>query len=119
MPTALLFPAYAFVEIVSGWWEARWAAGVIRLVTCGGNEPAHVPDRLIADLRARERDGLIVLPKKRGMQRGDPVRVKAGPFTGQLAIYDGQRPHERVMVLPALLGSVQRVELAERDIRPA
>ena len=28
--TALLFPGYAFVQIISGWWEARWSAGVVR-----------------------------------------------------------------------------------------
>jgi transcriptional antiterminator RfaH len=119
MPTVLLFPGYAFVEIVSGWWQARWAAGVIKLVTCGGAGPAHVPDQVIANLRKRERNGLVVLSPPPRLQRGDQVQILHGPFAGHLALYDGQRPYERVMVLLALLGSVQRVELSKRDVKPA
>jgi hypothetical protein len=39
--TPPLFPGYLFLWVVSGWWNARWAAGVRRLVT------ARVPDRVI------------------------------------------------------------------------
>jgi hypothetical protein len=30
--TPPLFPGYLFLWVVSGWWNARWAAGVRRLV---------------------------------------------------------------------------------------
>src|SRR5262245_8462616 len=52
--TPSLFPGYAFVLIVSGWWDARWAAGVRRLVM-DGLQPARVPDAVISEIRSRER----------------------------------------------------------------
>ena len=60
-----------------------------------------------------------MLPKPRGLQRGDRVRISAGAFTGHLGLYDGQRPHERVSVLLSLLGGQTRVEMAKRDVSPA
>ena len=113
-----LFPGYLFVEIVAGWWSARWSCGVRSIVGVHIGEPARVPDSIISGLRARERNGLIVLEQKPGLQRGDQVRITRGPMAERLAIYDGQRPHERIAVLLALLGSVQRVELARRDVEP-
>ena len=111
-----LFPSYLFLWIETQWHTARWSPGVIRLVM-GGGTPARVPDRVIAEIRSREgRDGLIRLPKPPGLQRGDRLRIVHGPFTGQLVLYAGQLPHERVAVLLAILGGHQRVELAKRDV---
>jgi hypothetical protein len=64
-------------------------------------------------LRGRERGGLIELPRPPGLKRGDRVRITRGLFTGQVALFDGMRGHERVAVLLALLG---RVELPKGDI---
>jgi hypothetical protein len=50
-----------------------------------------------------------------GLRRGDPVRIARGIFTGELALYDGMRPHERVGVLLRVLG---RVELPAGDVVP-
>jgi transcriptional antiterminator RfaH len=109
---APLFPGYAFVLIELQWHAARWSPGVLRLVL-DGDRLARVPDKVIADLKGRERDGLVELPPPPSFQRGDPVRIVRGVFTRQLALFEGQRPHERVEVLLQLLG---RVELAKRDI---
>jgi transcriptional antiterminator RfaH len=110
--TSPLFPGYAFVLIELQWHAARWSPGVLRLVL-DGDRPARVPDKVIADLKGRECDGLVELPPPPRFQRGDPVRIVRGVFTGQLALFEGQRPHERVAVLLQLLG---RVELAKRNI---
>jgi transcriptional antiterminator RfaH len=110
--TPPLFPGYAFVLIELQWHTARWSPGVLRLVL-DGVQPAKVPDRVIADLKGRERNGLIELLPPPGFRHGDPVRITRGVFAGQLAIFDGMRPHERVAVLLRLLG---RVELPEGDI---
>jgi hypothetical protein len=67
---------------------------------------------VIADLRSRERNGLVELPPT-GFHRGDTVRISRGFFVGQLAVFDGMRPHERVAVLLQLLG---RVELPAGNI---
>jgi hypothetical protein len=42
-----------------------------------------------------------------------------GCWVGQLGLFAGQRPHERVLVLLALLGSQQRVELPRASIEIA
>jgi transcriptional antiterminator RfaH len=106
----LLFPGYAFVWIELQWHAARWAPGTCGLIM-NGNGPARVPDHVIAEIRGRERDGLVELPKPRGLQRGDKVRITYGPFTEHLALYEGQTAHERVAVLLSLLGGQQRTEL--------
>src|SRR5215510_13805300 len=41
--TPPLFPGYLFLWVVSGWWNARWSAGVRRLVM-DGPVPARVPE---------------------------------------------------------------------------
>ena len=115
---APLFPGYLFCLITAdrGWWAARWSIAVRSLVGTHTGGPARVPDRIITDLRARERNGLVQLPQKPGLRRGDQVRITRGPMAERLAIYQGMKGRERVEVLLALLGSVQRVELARRDI---
>jgi transcription antitermination factor NusG len=111
-----LFPGYCFVLIADrGWWAARWSIAVRSIVGTHIGEPARVPDSVIGGLRARERKGLIVLPEKPGLRRGDQVRITRGPMAERLAISEGMKGRERVEVLLALLGSVQRVELARRD----
>jgi transcriptional antiterminator RfaH len=116
---SLLFPSYIFVLIVAQWHAARWAPGVIRLVMAGDAKPARVPDAIIAEIKARERDGLIELPKPPGLQRGDAVRVVLGPLQGLLGLYEGMKPHERVAVLLQILGGQQRVELPSNAIELA
>src|SRR5262249_6580305 len=106
-----LFPGYCFVAIVLQWHAARWCPGVIRLVMDGA-QPARVLDAVIDEIRARERGGLIELPKPPLARPGDAVRILRGPFAGRLAIYAGMKPRQRVEVLLSLLGSSQRVMLA-------
>jgi transcriptional antiterminator RfaH len=60
--TPLLFPGYLFVLIELQWSRARWSPGVVRLIM-DGLVPAVVPDPVIGALRARERGGLIELPR--------------------------------------------------------
>jgi transcriptional antiterminator RfaH len=117
LTTPPLFPGYCFVVIQLQWHAARWAPGTRGLIM-DGMQPARVPDRVIAELHAREHNGLVVLPKPRGPCIGSHVKVTAGPFSGQLGIYDGARPHERVAVLLTLLGGQQRASLPRSAIEP-
>ena len=116
MGVSQLFPAYVFVLIVSGWWDARWSPGVIRLVM-DGEVPARVPDAVISEIRGRERNGLVELPKPRGLLPGQRVRVISGPLSERIGMLALLRPHERVLVLLQLLGGQQRVELARSAIQ--
>src|SRR6516225_6450510 len=110
-----LFPDYAFVLIQLQWHTARWAPGTLGLIM-DGIQPAKVPDPVIEEIRARERDGLIDLPKPPPLRRGVRVRILRGPFTGHLAIFADMKPRERVEILLQLLGGEQRVTLAKKDI---
>ena len=110
-----LFPGYCFVLIQLQWHAARWAPGTLGLIM-NGVQPAKVPDPVIAESRSRERGGLVELPRRDGFKAGERVRVLTGPFEGCLGLYAEMRPHERVLVLLALLGGEQRVELARENI---
>jgi transcriptional antiterminator RfaH len=112
-----LFPGYAFLVIVLQWHRARWCPGVLNLIM-NGAAPARVPDSVISEIRARERDGLVELPESRGFKPGDRVRIISGPFREYLALYVGQAAHERVAVLLQLLGGRQRTQLPADAIEP-
>jgi transcriptional antiterminator RfaH len=105
-----LFPGYVFIQIVLQWSRARWCPGITRLVM-DGIQPAKVSDAVIEEIRGRERNGAIELPKPRRFKPGDQVRVISGPFGGHIGLYAGMKSHERVAVLLRLLGGQQRTEL--------
>jgi transcription antitermination factor NusG len=105
-----LFPGYAFFVVEAQWHAARWSIGVIGLIM-DGLRPARVSDSVISEIRARESNGLVELPRRDGLKAGDRVRVVAGALSGQLGLYQEQRAHERVLVLLSLLGAAVRVEL--------
>jgi transcriptional antiterminator RfaH len=113
--TPALFPGYAFVLIELQWHAARWAPGVVRVVLDGAS-PARVPDAVIAEIRSRERNGLVELPKRPPARPGDPVRVLRGPLEGHLGLYAGMKGRARVEVLLTLLGGQQRVTLPKDSI---
>jgi hypothetical protein len=81
-----------------------------------GLQPARVPDGVIAEIRSRERNGLIELPKLHGLRPGMHVRVVSGPLSAQIGMLAALRPHERVLVLLQILGGQQRVQLAQSAI---
>jgi transcriptional antiterminator RfaH len=113
-----LFPGYAFVLIRLQWSTIGSTPGVSGLIM-NGSGPAKVPDQVIAEIRRREIDGLVELPKPPEIRSGDRVRVVAGPFAGQFGLYAGMRPRARVEVLLTLLGAQQRVELPRASIEAA
>jgi transcriptional antiterminator RfaH len=110
-----LFPSYLFVMIEVGWWSARWCPGIVKLLA-NGDAPMVVPDRLVDEIRSRERNGLIELERRDRFKLGEKVHVTEGIFGGHTGIYAGMRSHDRVLVLLALLGGHQRVELPEAAV---
>ena len=107
----------SFVFIELQWHAARWSPDTLGLIMAG-DAPARVSDAVIAELRGRERGGLIELPKAPGLKPGDHVRIIAGPFSERLALYEGQTSHERVAVLLQFLGGRHRTELPANAIEP-
>jgi len=116
--TPPLFPGYTFVTILAGWWNARWSPGVVRLIM-HGEQPTHVPDAVISEIRSRERGGFVELPSARGLAPGMKVRVVNGPLSEQIGMLAALRPHERVLVLLQLLGGERPVELARGAVEAA
>src|SRR5262249_12071641 len=86
-----LFPGYAFVSIELQWHTARWAIGVVGPIMDGG-APARVPDSVIAEIRSRERNGLVELPKLT-LEPGARVRVLQGPLQDHIGLLGALRPH--------------------------
>ena len=78
-----------------------------------GIKPARVADHILDDLRKRQRNGLIELPRLK-LRPGDRVRLLRGPFAGHLAIFAGMKPRERVVL--TFLGAQQRVTLPQDDV---
>ena len=116
--TPALFPGYVFVLIELQWHAIRRTPYVVRLIM-NGEQPARVPDSVLEDLRGRERNGVITLPPPPPRLRpGARVRVTGGPFRGHMGLVAGMSPRERVIVLLALLGARQRVEMAAGDVEP-
>jgi transcriptional antiterminator RfaH len=111
-----LFWGYCFFVVENGvWYTARWAIGVCGVIM-DGVRPGCVSGDVIAELKAREHNGAINLPRRDGLEPGEQVRVLQGPFSGHLALYAGMRPKERVEVLLQLLGGLQKVELPRASI---
>ena len=82
--TPALFPGYVFVLIELQWHAIRRTPYVVRLIM-HGDQPARIPDRVIDELRGRERDGVIMLPEPPPRLRpGARVRVTTGPFRNHL-----------------------------------
>lgn len=111
---APLFSRYLFVRIDMG--TQRWRAiqstiGVSHLVTYG-NEPAPVPDRVIAALRdAEDGRGFVRLQSKPVFAPGAKVRILGGAFMDNFGFFEGQTDRDRIAILLDLLGRQVRVVL--------
>jgi transcription antitermination factor NusG len=84
-----------------------------------GEQPARVPDAMIAEIRSRERNGFVELPKPRGLMPGTKVRVTSGLLCDQIGLLGALRGHERVVVLLQMLGGERPVELGRNAIEAA
>jgi transcriptional antiterminator RfaH len=101
-----LFPRYLFVRIVNEQWRSLTGTFGVASIIMDGNRPASLPDIAIDQLRARERDGYVVLPRPEEitLTPGQAVRVTTGVFEGMVGVYQGMGPAERERVLLNILG---------------
>jgi transcriptional antiterminator RfaH len=104
---APLFPRYIFVRIdlaTQRWRSIQSTLGVASLVL-NGAEPAVVPPQVLGSLRAREDEGgYIKLDQRPKFAPGDRVRVIAGAFAENFALFEGLADRDRVLVLLEMLG---------------
>lgn len=109
-----LFPSYLFVAVSPHWWPIQNMRGVRKLLKNGGDRPAELPDAVIAEIRSRERNGLVRLPRPPQYRRGQSVNIIRGPFADRTAIYVGMSSKERERVLLELLGQHVEITLPAR-----
>ena len=113
-----LFPRYMFVAIdmaTQRWRSIQSTFGVSHMV-CNGDDPAPVPEGVMAALKAREDDkGFIKMDVKPAFAPGDKVRVLAGAFMDSAGLFGGLADHDRVSILLDMLGRKVRV-LLDRDM---
>ena len=113
-----LFPSYLFIRIELAWYDILSSPGIIRLLR-NGDSPCEVPEMVLTKIhRQTDHRGLVRLPKRRGLEPGDRVRMTGGPFRDHIGIYDGMRGSERSRVLLELLGRKATIECARGDFTP-
>jgi transcriptional antiterminator RfaH len=111
---APLFPRYLFVCVdiaTQRWRSIQSTFGVSHLVSNGSN-PTAVSDDILDLLKAREdANGFIQLDHRSRFLLGEKVRVLSGPFSDNLALFDGMGDRDRVAILLDLLGRKVRVSI--------
>jgi transcriptional antiterminator RfaH len=103
--TPPLFPAYLFCRIDLQWHAARWCCGVAGIIMAADG-PAKIDDRVIAELKGRERGGYVELDEPPRLRPGDKIKVTGGLLTGMTGLYSGMRGADRVAVLLGLVTTI-------------
>jgi len=106
-----LFPRYLFVWIVDQWHVLLGTFGVSKILM-NGEVPSRLPINWVDGMKAKERNGFVVLPKDR-YRIGQRVQITGGLFQGQFGFYQGMTSRQREVVL---LGTLGKVELASGDL---
>ncbi len=105
-----LFPRYVFVltdAAVQSLAPVRSTRGCVGLVRFGG-EPARVPERVIASIRARmDADDGVARLDPPDLVPGQRVRITDGPLSGFEAVFRTLEGSERVRLLLDFLGQAR------------
>lgn len=114
-----VFPGYLFVRSTlspAAHVDILKTAGAVRLI---GNSaaPVPVPDETVESLRIMTDVPDSIFTGHR-FERGDRVRVAAGPFAGVIGIFSRYQGQERVVVEVEILGRFAAVEVTEEDVEP-
>jgi transcriptional antiterminator RfaH len=93
--------------------------GVADIVRAG-DEPASVPSRIVAAIRAQEEAGdFDRLNPRHSLRLGQLVRVSAGAFEDMVGTLVELRDQERIVVLLEWLGRLVRAQLRARAVEAA
>jgi len=109
------FPGYMFIRAdidELGTSTFQWMPHTVGLVSFG-NEPAIVPENLIAEIKKRVDEATRIREiKNKAYLRGEVIKISNGPFTGYEAIFDAEiSGSERVRVLLKLLNDKRQIIL--------
>lgn len=109
-----LFPRYLFVNLTDGlddWGPIRSTRSVSCLVSFGG-KPAHVPNRLITNIRKKEMEDGFLHEEIPELSQGDKVHICDGPFSGYEAIFQAKSGKDRVLLLMDAIGKATNIEIS-------
>jgi transcriptional antiterminator RfaH len=116
---APLFPRYLFVafDVMAARWRSIQSTQGVASLVCNGNEPAMLPDSVVAELRRREDDnGLIRLDLRPQYAPGDKVHIIDGVFGDSFGLFERVADRDRVAILLDLLGRKVRVVLDRESV---
>ena len=106
-----LFPGYMFVSFDKaepGWQRINNTYGVSRLVTCNSTLKS-IPSAFINNLMRRyDSSGKLVPIVK--MNKGDKVKILAGPFANFIATVEKYETDQRIWVLMDLMGRKTKIQ---------
>lgn len=114
-----IYPGYVFIEMEvtdDSWFVVRNTPGVTGFLgsSGGGTKPVPVPPEEI--LPILKEAGLVEIPKL-DIEVGQKVKVKSGPFNGQIGAIDNiDEDHSQVTVLVDMFGRQTPVELGFEDV---
>jgi hypothetical protein len=98
---------YLFIRATREWAFIHYCRAILWLLRNPGGDAAMLEDDFVRGLKARTVFGLVQLPARPILKRGDAVDVIYGPLEGCRGIYQGQEPHERISILLAFLGQTK------------
>jgi transcriptional antiterminator RfaH len=107
-----LFPGYLFVGIdaVSTRWRPMLSTVGVRSLVRAGERLSYIESDFIANLKAREVDGVIVRPPC-PYQLGQRVQITTGPFDRLIATIIDMDEKDRLVVLLDMMNQAVRVNL--------
>jgi transcriptional antiterminator RfaH len=117
-----LFPRYLFAGIdrASMRWRPILSTFGVANVVRAGDEPAAVPSKIVATIRAREEAGdFDRLNPQQSLRLGGFVRVTAGAFEDMVGMLVELRDQDRIVVLLELLGRAVRAQLRAEAVEAA
>jgi len=116
-----LFPGYVFIRfdpLTTQWRPILSTIGVRTLIRFG-DRIGVLPKNFVEDLRIREEQGAIPMPRARDhYAAGERVRMREGPFDGVIATVLAADDKDRLLVLMDLLKRGVRVKVSIDDVVP-
>jgi transcriptional antiterminator RfaH len=114
---APLFPGYDFVQwrVSDMRWRPILSTVGVRTIVCNGDEPSPLSESVIAALKDREKDGVIVRPAS-PRDIGHMVRLARGPLEGIAGEIIALGEKDRLIVLMSLLNRPIKVTVSEDQL---
>ncbi len=115
-----LFPSYVFicfdVDLGPSFTSIRSTRGVVDFVRFGAH-PKCINEQMVNDLKSLEEQELLVV-KKQVPQKGEPMVVTGGQFSGIEAVYQEPDGETRSIMLVKMLNQNVELSIENKDLKP-